>query len=72
MRHFVIAVRAGVWQGEGGTREVEARCFRLKRARKREARGLLSERRVWRRDVRVVSSVEGAGGEMAEGVILAV
>lgn len=72
MRHFVIAVRAGVWEGEGGVRVVLARCLRLKRARKREARGLLSERRVVRRVARVVSSGEVGSGEMAEGVILAV
>lgn len=51
-------------------RVVLARCFRLKRARKRDARGLLSERSVLRRVVRVWSSGDEAGGEMAEGVIL--
>lgn len=53
-------------------RVVLARCFRLKRARKRDARGLLSERSVLRRVVRVWSSRDVAGGEMAEGVILAI
>lgn len=67
-----MVVRAGVWEEEGGWSVVLARCFRLKRARKREARGEDSERRVVRRVLRVSSSKGVAGGDMAAGVILAV
>jgi hypothetical protein len=53
-------------------RVVDARCFRLKRARKRWARGADSERRVLRRVRRVGSVVSMVEGAVAEGVIFVV